>query len=347
MRTMPRPRFPIPPRGAAFALAAAAAFGFWAASLPSGPPIRFACARFDPVLIYGRIPGCSGWGERGGRRVRMAYNALGLRDRDYPAGHPRGTRRVLLLGGSMIAGSGLEETEAPPRAFERSLLRRGLRAEVINGAGEGATTLQNAARLRGALKAYKPDAVVYHLASSYLVADRAWRDDLLTLDGAVAGVQPMRSPGRAQARLAWNVVRVSRALAAIPDEDRRLDDLLEPTLRELAQMRELSLAAGAEFAVAFDGEDVDTTRGDERRAANGYGLAVRLPLRALTRSLRFSGAAIEERLRRAGLSVLALDADRPALEAPGNRLSQDYHWNPAGAVVFGDALAREFVRARR
>lgn len=342
---MTRPRFSARTRGAALALAAAGAAALWDASRPSAPPIRFACARFDPVLIYGRVPGCSGWGERGGRRVRMAYNSLGLRDRDYPPVPPQGTRRVLLLGGSMIAGSGLEEPEAPPRAFERALRGRGLRVEVVNGAAEGATTLQNAALLRRDLAAYKPDAVVYHLSASYLVTDRAWRDDLLVVDGAVAGLKEIGARRGALARLAWNVVRASRDLSKIPDESRRLDDLLEPTLRELVQMREACAAEGAAFAVAFDGQDVDTGRGDERRAANGYGWAVRLPLWALTKTLRFNGHEIEERLRRAGLNVLALDADRPALEAPENRLARDYHWNPAGAAAFGEALARQFTGA--
>jgi hypothetical protein len=337
----------MPRTGLAVVVGAGTAAIVLAAALlrPAAPRIRFACARFDPKLLYSRVPNCSGTGERGGRRVGMSYNSLGLRDRDYPAAAPKGTRRILLLGGSMIAGSGLEENEMPSRTLERALIRRGAKAEVIDGAAEGATTVQNAARLKALLAAYKPDAVVYHLSASFLVPDRAWRDDLLVENGEIAGLTPSSSLGRAQFRLASNVVRVTHELAGIGAEGRRLDDLLEPTLRELTQMKRASEAAKARFAVVFDGQDVDTARGDERRAANGYGWAVRLTLRALTARLRFGGAAIEERLSAAGLSVLALDDSRPLLESPELRFAGDYHWNAQGSGVFGVVLAKELAGA--
>lgn len=192
------------------------------ARAPSGvaPKGRFVsvCDRRDPILGHAYAPGCAGWRVWNGRPVWMSYNALGLRDKDYG---PRRGLRLLVVGGSVVAGSGLEEQDSPPRAFERALRRRGLAAEVINGAGEGWTGRQSTLALPAALEAYRPDAVVYYLPSHHVFADYA---------------------GDSRVLASWRL--------------RGFDDLVGPTLENLRSMREKS----PRLLVAFAPEPLDSQR---------------------------------------------------------------------------------------
>lgn len=85
----------------------------------------------DPVLHHrlrqswtGRVLG-----------VPFATNALGLRDREYPAGKLAGTYRIYMLGDSFTEGGGLMLESTVAKRLERGLDegRCGRRFEVVNG----------------------------------------------------------------------------------------------------------------------------------------------------------------------------------------------------------------------
>ncbi len=313
------------------------------------------CSRFQqPLVWHRRAPDCAGWGVRAGRRVLMSYNGLGLRDKDYPPRPAPGVLRVLVAGGSITIGSGLEEAESPPRAFERALRRRGLRAEVIDAAGEGYITWQNEVLLEGLLKAYSPRAVVYHLPSQHIFTDVATRPLLRVERGRALGLRPPPFPLkqlglRAPTRLLfiyqeqWQRIAASRRLSRLPPEA-LAEALLEPTLEDLKAMRDVAAARGASFHVVYAAEEANA----DYYVLPGHpfwlaGLAQKL----LISPFRVDGAVILARLRAAGLDVLDLSAERAALEAPAHRIAGDYHWNAAGAELFGEAAAREFSKRQR
>lgn len=321
-----------------------------------------ACVQPDPDLAFKRTPGCSGEVTRAGARVMMRYNALGLRDKDYPKAPPPGTERVLVVGGSLMTAPGLEEKDTPPRALERALRRRGLPVEVINASGEGYTGWQNAVRLKEFLAAYSPRIVVYHLAGHYIFTDRALWDDLRKDGVEIRGRLPqlrglpelLRRPLRKSRRLGflirtyreqWGRIRASREIAAAPPEQ-GFDDLMGPTLAELAQMSAACRASGARFFVVYDGEPATA---DQYLLVKGPAWPGRLAQWLLIRSLRFEGPLVERKLRdegaRNGYALLAVDSERAALEDPANRLPGDYHWNARGAELFGEAAARGLAAA--
>jgi hypothetical protein len=321
-----------------------------------------ACLQSDRDLLVKRKPGCSAEISRAGARVLMSYNALGLRDKDYPRTASSGITRALVIGGSLMAAPGLEEKDAPPRALERALRRRGLSVEVVNASGEGYTGWQNAVRLKEFLGAYAPKLVVYHLASHYIFTDRAlWYDlrfdrgdvrgRLPPLRGALKALHPllMKTPGVFFAirvyEEQWGRIRASREIAAAPP-DKGFDDLMGPTLDELAQMSGACRAAGARLFVVYDGE---AATADQYLLVGGPAWPGRLAQWLLIRSLRFEGAAVEKRLvedgARRGYELLSIDPERQALQDPANRLAGDYHWNARGAEIFGEAAARELASA--
>jgi uncharacterized protein YjiS (DUF1127 family) len=323
----------------------------------SNEKLVFVCSVPSRLTGHTHAPNCSGWGERAGRRVFMSYNALGLRDKDYPPKAVPGVLRVLAAGGSVITGSGLEEKDGPARALERALNARGAKAEVVDAAGEGFTTWHNAVWLKTWLNAYAPQVVIYYLPSQFILSDRAWSYRMKRVDGDVVGLQmpylgflALVPQGRRQfvRRLfaiyveQWDRIRTSWSLAAISDPDEKLDDVLGPARDELKQMDRECRAAGARFYVAYADEELNA---DYYVLSNRPPLVVRVEQWFLVRQFRIDGARVERRLRDAGLSVLSLASDRDALLSPENRLPGDYHWNERGAALLGDAIAREYLKA--
>lgn len=321
-----------------------------------------ACLQPDRDLVFKRVPGCSGEVSRAGSKVNMTYNALGLRDKDYPREAPAGTARLLVVGGSLMTAPGLEETATPPRALERALRRRGLAVEIVNASGEGYTGWQNAVRLKEFLAAYAPKLVVYHLASHYIFTDRALKYDLRFRQGEVRGRLPalpgvpdwaywlLIRPRYANFLIRmykeqWGRIRASREIAAAPP-DQGFENLMGPTLDELAQMSGECRAAGARLFVVYDG---DAATADQYLLVGGPAWPGRLAQWLMIRSLRFEGESVDKRLRedgaRRGYEVLSIAAARPALQDPANRLDGDYHWNARGAEIFAESAAAALAPA--
>lgn len=324
----------------------------------SNERIVFVCSVPNKITGHVHEPNCSGWGERAGRRVWMRYNALGLRDDDYPPKPAPGTLRVLELSGSVITGSGLEEKDSPPRALARVLNAGGVKAEVIDGAQEGFTTWQNAVWLKTYLDAYSPQVVIFYLPSQYILTDRSYADRMRRSPGGdVVGI---RRPFMGYLRLLpegwqpyfrrlvgiyteqWDRVATSWRLAAVLDPERKLDDVLSTTREELQQMDRQCRASGARFYVAYIGEELNA---DYYVLSNRPPLVVRFEQWFLVHQFHVDGDAIARRLSGSGLTVLSLAADREALLSPENKLPGDYHWNERGAALLAEATAREYAKA--
>lgn len=320
------------------------------------------CVKPDRDLVYRREPGCSAEVSRAGRKALMSYNALGLRDKDYPPEAPAGATRLLVMGGSLMTAPGLEEKDAPPRALERALRAKGLSVEVVNGAGEGFTGWQNAVILPELLEAYAPKAVVYHLASHYIFTDRALWYDLRVGPKGVRGRFPalrslpkelrplFRGAPRVQFmirtwREQWGRIKASRAVAKAPPAQ-GFEDLMAPTLAELRQMAAACRKAGARFYVVYDG---DAATADQYLLVGGPAWPGKLAQSFWIRSLRFEGATVEDRLRvdgaAFGYELLSIAAERTKLQEQANRLPGDYHWNERGSALFGEAAAAALAPA--
>src|SRR5262245_1945927 len=83
------------------------------------PPDPFAYIDADPIRHH-RLR-TSHTARRGG--VEFRINALGLKDREYPAEKPAGTFRVLVLGDSYTEGFGLTIPQTMPKQLEAMLAR--------------------------------------------------------------------------------------------------------------------------------------------------------------------------------------------------------------------------------
>ncbi len=120
------------------------------ASLPL-QPVR------DPRILYRLPPFASG--EYNGTAV--STNAMGLRDRDYPIPAAAGTKRLMLLGDSMVFGVGLPEEKTLPSQIEaRIQAPGGPGVEVINAGIFGYNIVQQIAILEDIGPQYRPDLVV-------------------------------------------------------------------------------------------------------------------------------------------------------------------------------------------
>lgn len=306
-----------------------------------------------------RLPNCSGWTVRAGRRVEMRYNSMSIRDKDYPARPAPGVSRILMIGGSLVDGVGLAEKDIPARKLEGELTRRGLRVEVINAAGEGYSSWQNAVQLRGLATAYSPHVVVYHLASHYIFTDRSAWSNLRIKDGKITGrksrtwLEDSLAAGQGWKepflfayyayRDQWNRLRASWAVTRHPDAAAQIEDLIAPTIEELRQMQEYSRMRGARFLVAYGAESVNADQYFVMRGKPPW--IVRLSQRFWVRAFHFEGELIARVLRERGFEVLPLDAEMRELSRPNLQLAGDYHWNEEGSAVFAKALARELTKA--
>ena len=112
----------------------------------------------DPVLHHrlrrswsGRVLG-----------VPFETNALGLRDREYPAGKPPGTYRIYMLGDSFTEGGGLVLANTVAKRVEGGLNagRCGRRFEIVNGGTASYSPILEYLQLKTLGLGLEPDMVV-------------------------------------------------------------------------------------------------------------------------------------------------------------------------------------------
>jgi lysophospholipase L1-like esterase len=122
-----------------------------------GAPQPF--VRPHPERNWELIPGYVGdpsWG------ATLRINALGLRGPEFPLAKPPGVARILMLGDSIVMGSGLSEGVLVDRKLEAELrrLRPDLRLQAINGGVAGYGVREERLFLEQQGLPLRPDAVV-------------------------------------------------------------------------------------------------------------------------------------------------------------------------------------------
>jgi hypothetical protein len=92
---------------------------------------------------------------------RFVTNSRGFRDqREFDYAKPAGTLRVLSLGDSHTLGYEVRQEATFSAVLERSLARRGVRAEVLNAGVSGYSTAEALAFLENEGYKFRPDVVV-------------------------------------------------------------------------------------------------------------------------------------------------------------------------------------------
>ncbi|GEM_PF-5920495 len=152
----------------------------------------WSCRSSDPetgVQVY--EAGCKGTRDVGLGKVSMSVNRAGFR------GEPprRGSRKVLLMGGSTLFGPGLGNRLEPAGLLEAALAEQGRDLDVLNLSVEGYTTTQHAIRFRAVLDQYKPTLVVLDTLSNHkMFLDLVLRQALVTNDAGLP--KRLQSPSR-------------------------------------------------------------------------------------------------------------------------------------------------------
>ncbi|WP_437227814.1 hypothetical protein SH661x_000569 [Planctomicrobium sp. SH661] len=111
--------------------------------------------------------------------IRIQTNEHGLRGPSVIVPKPRGTYRVLCMGGDNVFGSEIPEKETLPGRLQRALnMQAGMPVEVINAGCPNAGPLINLLRYRTHLAALQPDLVILCLSEEDLGFDRDVRGGL-------------------------------------------------------------------------------------------------------------------------------------------------------------------------
>lgn len=130
------------------------------------------CIREDERSGHSVIPNCREVVERAGRKSEMAFNSLGLRDKDYPPVPKPGWTRILLVGSSAFVAPGLAEKNSPARLLEAKLRKLNPKVEVINASVEGYSTYHILTKIRDWTQAYSPTVTILNInISSFNQAD--------------------------------------------------------------------------------------------------------------------------------------------------------------------------------
>jgi hypothetical protein len=96
--------------------------------------------------------------------VHYTTNDRGFRGKSYPFDKPKGTYRIVILGSSIIFGSGVEDDDVFSERLERRLRAAlGKRVEVVNLGMMGVSLSLEEYLYRELGRRYQPDLVVLHL----------------------------------------------------------------------------------------------------------------------------------------------------------------------------------------
>ena len=133
--------------------------------------------RYDPVLGWSLKPNArlvSNDPDRG-FHSHIQTNALGLRERAVAAKKRPGVRRVLIIGDSVVFGSGLETQDRFSDVLGRALADK---AEVINAGIPGWGNDQEMLFYERTLRSLRPDVVVLTITANNDVVNNALDDAL-------------------------------------------------------------------------------------------------------------------------------------------------------------------------
>jgi hypothetical protein len=123
--------------------------------------------------------GCKGTRDVGLGEVPIHINQAGFR------GTPpiKGSRKVLILGGSTLFGPGLTNNYEAGKLLEAALKKEGFDRDVLNLSVEGYTTTQHVIRFKQYLEKYNPELVVLDTLSNHkMFLDLVLQHALVTND---------------------------------------------------------------------------------------------------------------------------------------------------------------------
>jgi len=134
----------------------------------------------DPLVGRKYLPGFEGkvYYPETGRRVFLRINDYGLRGPSWPAKRPPGTRRVAVLGDSMVAALSQDEEHTMVRVLEELLNETAgnvERWEVLNFGVSGSSTCQELILYRQLVRRFAPDFVLLGFFTGNDLADNSRR----------------------------------------------------------------------------------------------------------------------------------------------------------------------------
>lgn len=194
------------------------------------PQIVGSIIRYDPVLGWSLRPKASqviDVSERG-FHPRVDVNSLGLREREVSVDRPAKRRRVLIVGDSVVFGSGLATGERFSDRLGEALTGR---VEVINAGVPGWGNDQELLFYETSLRRLKPDLVILTFTANNDVVNNALAGAMLeggtkprfTLAGDSLVLAPPAPPARLSAAVrAKHVLRKSRLLVFVRRRLQRL-----------------------------------------------------------------------------------------------------------------------------
>ncbi len=124
--------------------------------LPSAEPSKILVheASDNLKLLYKPSPGASSQAYG----VLNTINSAGFRDREFPTEKPRGVKRIVFLGDSVVYGYGLENDKTLPKQLERAFGSD--KVEVLNFGVSGYETAQAVEFFKEKALQFRPDLVV-------------------------------------------------------------------------------------------------------------------------------------------------------------------------------------------
>lgn len=220
--------------------------------------------------LRGYEPGCSGRRDIGDGPVRFSINNRGFRG-DAPR---PGTRRVLLLGGTLTFGPGIpdaKELSVVTEGYLERSLREGV--DVLNLSVEGYSTTHHAIRLEEYIRRFVPELIVL----STFTRRGMYRDHLVDVQRGSKGypLQLLGPPG------AWRHFKTSWKL-----KKGDAASFAGASLDAIKQMHRVCRNQGIKFRVAWDGYGTDNAR-------IGGGELSDSPLRLVTPKVRVSAEELE------------------------------------------------------
>lgn len=299
----------------------------------------------DPRLGYRLVPDYHG--EYGAEKIPLVTNSWGMRDREYGA-KATGTKRVYVLGDSLMFGYGVAMEDTFSRALEGWLKEHGAGAvEVVNGGVPGWGTAQQQLFFDETADLVQPDIVVLGLFVGNDILDNLQfaRPNL----GRVGGwrKQGLRTWFRENSQLyiwlrrqynerteRWeNLERLGVETHATqpPEKIRRGIELTEGALQRLA---ESTRKRGVEFVVML------IPRREQVYADLWQDVLTRHGLSPADYDARQPNQRLAEEIRANGMPVIDLLEPLTAAGVSDRELYFPVHLTPSGNAVSGAAAGR-------
>ncbi|MBI4423049.1 MAG: SGNH/GDSL hydrolase family protein [Elusimicrobia bacterium] len=282
------------------------------------------------------------------------FNREGFQDWEHATDKPKGVVRILLLGDSFVAGTGVHFAETLPRALERRLRSASPGApafEVISMACDGYGTAQQYLALRHLGLRYRPDAIVlafywndFNDNSVRLVANNLPRPFFVLDEHGNLFARPMWRPPRISfeeysalwildwTRYGYAILSSRRRYRPIAGQEEEYSKAKGLTAALLGEMSSIARRHRASFTIVGVPGRGQLDAGRNRLAADARRFLLDTS-RALGAPLVDLEPVFRESMAREGLRVDDLFLAEP-----------DTHWNARGHRLAAQAIAAGLER---